>query len=98
MRGIGVAVITRSSAPRPVPFRLQRQPLMHAEAMLLVDHHQREVAEFDRLLKQSVRADENVDAALGKRGKDRLALSALLAAAEEGDAKPGRTRRSSRWS
>ena len=85
MRGIGVAVITRSSAPRPVPFGLQRETLMHAESMLLVDHHERKVAEFDRLLEQSVRADENVDATLGERGKDILALSAFLAAAEERD-------------
>ena len=63
---------------------------MHAEAMLLVDHHQREIAECDRLLKQSVRADENVDAALGKRRKDLFPLSAFLAAAEEGNAKPSR--------
>ena len=58
---------------------------MHAEAMLLVDHHKREVAECDRLLEQRVRADENVDATLGERGKDLLPLSALLAAAEERD-------------
>ena len=45
---------------------------MHAEAMLLVDHHKREVAECDRLLEQRVRADENVDATLGERGKDIL--------------------------
>ena len=83
---MGVAVITRSSAPRPVPLDLKREPLMHAEAMLLVDDHKREIAECDRLLKQSVRADENVEAALGKRCKDLLALSALLAAAEEGNA------------
>ena len=71
---------------------------MHAEAMLFVDHHKREVAECDRLLKQSMCADENVDAALGKCCKDLLALSALLAAAEEGNAKTCRQRRRSRWS
>ena len=37
---------------------------MHAEAVLLVDHHEREVAERDRLLEQRVRADQNVDVAV----------------------------------
>ena len=58
---------------------------MHAETMLLVDHHQRKVAEGDRLLEQRVRADENVDATFGERGKDLFPLSAFLAAAEERD-------------
>ena len=63
---------------------------MHAKAMLLVDHHKREVAECDRLLEQRVRADQDIDATLGERGKDILALSALLAAAEERDVQPCR--------
>ena len=67
---------------------------MHTEAMLLVDHHKREVAERDGLLEQRVRADENVDATLGERGKDLFPLSALLAAAEERDASVLPTQRS----
>ena len=69
---------------------------MHAEAMLLVDDHKRKIAELDRLLEQSMGADENVDASLGKCCKDLLALSALLAAAEEGNAEARPTRRTPR--
>ena len=69
----------------PGSFRLQREPLMHAEPMLLVDHHKSEVAERDGLLEQRVRADENVDATFCERGKDLFPLSAFLAAAEERD-------------
>ena len=67
---------------------LQREPLMHAETMLLVDHDQAEIAELDALLKESVRADENVDATLFERGEDGLALAAALASREQGDAEP----------
>ncbi len=42
---------------------------MHAEAMLLVDHGEAEVAELDALLKQRVRADGDVDLAGGERGE-----------------------------
>ena len=61
----------------PGSFRLQRQPLMHAEPMLLVDHHKSEVAERDGLLEQRVRADENVDATFGERGEDLLRAQRL---------------------
>ena len=36
---------------------------MHAEAMLLVDHREAEIAEDDALLKQRMRADGDVDLA-----------------------------------
>src|SRR5262249_11233455 len=67
-------------------------PRMHAKSMLLVDHHEREVAEFDRLLEQCVRADENIDTTLGERRKDILALGTFLTPAEQSDAQAGRRR------
>ena len=36
---------------------------MHAEAVLLVDHRQREIAEGDVVLEQRVGADEEIDLA-----------------------------------
>ena len=66
---------------------------MHAETMLLVDHDQAEIAELDALLKESVRADENIDAALFERGEDGLALAAALASREQGDAEARGARR-----
>ena len=39
-------------------FFAQRQALMHAEAVLLIDDDQRQRGEFDALLKQRVRADD----------------------------------------
>ena len=71
---------------------------MHAEAMLLVDDHKREIAEFDRLLEQRMGADENVDATLGKRCKDLLRARALLATAQKRDAQSGRRSEAARWS
>ena len=41
----------------------ERQALMHAEAMLLVDDREREVAEFNLLLEQRVGADQKIDLA-----------------------------------
>ena len=41
----------------------QRQPLMHAEAVLLVDDGQREIVERDLFLKQRVGADQEIDVA-----------------------------------
>ena len=40
--------------------------LRHAEAMLLVDHHQPEVRNFTSFDSKPVRADEDVDLALGE--------------------------------
>ena len=71
-------------------FGLQREALMHAEAMLLVDDRKREIAERDVVLEQRMRADDDVDLARGERGQDRVARAALLAAGEERDATPGR--------
>ena len=68
MRGIGVAVITSTSTASP--FFGQRQALMHAEAMLLVDHRQREVAKLHILLEQRMGADEDVRIASGELLED----------------------------
>ena len=63
---------------------------MHPETMLLVDHHQAEIAELDGLLEQRVRADEDVDASRFQLGKDGLALAPALASREQSDAQAGR--------
>ena len=57
----------------PLPFACKREPLMHAEAVLLVDHDKAEVAELDRLLEQRVGADQDVDASSrqARRGSPR---------------------------
>ena len=55
MRGIGVAVITSTSGASPLA--RQRQPLVHAEAVLLVDHDEAEPAEGHAGLEQRMRAD-----------------------------------------
>ena len=47
-------------------FARQRQPLMHAEAVLLVDDGQRQIAERDIVLEQSVGADDQIDLAGGE--------------------------------
>ncbi len=59
----------------PGPLGLQRQPLMHAEAVLLVDDHEGQIAELDRLLEQRMGADEDVDVALFQRPKDGVAFA-----------------------
>ncbi len=70
--------------------RLKPEPLMHAEAVLLVDDHEGEVLEGDRLLKQRVGADQDVDAPVAQARKDLLPLLATLAPGEKGDAKTRR--------
>ena len=64
MRGIGVAVITSMSTASP--FCAERQALVDAEAVLLVDDGKAEVAERDVLLEQRMRADDDVDRARGE--------------------------------
>ncbi len=61
MRGIGVAVITSMSTR--LALGAERQALVHAEAVLLVDDGKAEVAERDVLLEQRMRADDDVDRA-----------------------------------
>ena len=62
VRGIGVAVITRTSVCSPL--RAEQQALVDAEAVLLVDHRQGEVAILDGVLEQRVGADDNLDRAI----------------------------------
>ena len=59
VRGMGVAVITRTSGL--IAFAHQLEALQHAEAMLLIHHHQAELRERHVLLDQRVRADDQVD-------------------------------------
>ena len=61
------------------PLGLQRQTLMHAEAMLLVDNDHSEVVKSDALLEQRVGADQNVDLPLAQGCEYFLALLAALA-------------------
>ena len=58
-----------------LPLRPQRRALQHAEPMLLVDDHQPELAEADRLLDQRMRADDQVQRPAGEL---RLHLAPLL--------------------
>ena len=67
----------------------QRQPLMHAEAVLLVDDGQREIVERDFFLEQRVGADQEIDVAERQPVENGLALAAALAAGEDGDADAG---------
>ena len=66
VRGIGVAVRVSTSTSRAQLLQLLLLP--HAEAMLLVDDHQAEVPELDVLLDELVRADGDVDGAVGQPG------------------------------
>ena len=63
---------------------------MHAEAMLLVDDRQREVAERDLLLEQRVGADQQIDLADGEPFEHLGALAAALAAGQDRDRDAGR--------
>ena len=64
----------------------QRQPLVHAEAVLLVDDGKREVAERNLVLEQRMGADQEIDLAGGQRRQDFGAFAAALAPGEKGDA------------
>ncbi len=70
-------------------FAGERQPLMHAEAVLLVDDGQRQIAEHDVILKQRMGADDEIDVADGEAGEDFRPLLAALAAGQDGDANAG---------
>ena len=87
MRGIGVAVSTSMSTASPL--RAERQPLMDAEAVLLVDDGERQIAERNLVLEQRVGADHQIDFA-ERKTVDRLgALAAALAAGQDRDADAG---------
>ena len=59
-----------------MPFDGEGEALVDAEAVLLVDHDQPEVAELDAGLEDGVGADDEVDVARGKAGERLLALAA----------------------
>ena len=54
----------------------QRRPLLDTEPVLLVDDHGTERVELDPFLDEGVRADRDVDRAVGEPGQHVLALGA----------------------
>ena len=76
-RGIGVAVMTSVSASSAQLGGLlaQQLALVHAEAVLLVDHHQPQPGVAQLLHDQRMGADQDVAAAVGHRLVDPLALA-----------------------
>ena len=69
----------------PTRLVLEGGPLLHAEAVLLVDHDHAEAVELDRLLDEGVGADEHVDLAGRQRRQHPLALLAGDAVGEQLD-------------
>ena len=67
----------------------ERKPLVHAEAMLLVDDGKREIAERDLVLEQRVGADQQIDLAECEAVERVGALLAALAAGQDRDANAG---------
>ena len=70
-------------------FAGERKPLVHAEAVLLVDNGERQIVERHVVLKQRVGADDEIDIAGGKRRQNLRAFAAALAAGEDGKADAG---------
>ena len=66
-----------------VAFPGERQALVHAEAMLLVDDREAEIAKFDVVLEQRMGADQDVDVAKSKPFEHRRPLAAALAAGQD---------------
>jgi hypothetical protein len=62
---------------------------VHAEAVLLVDNGQREIAECHVVLEQRVGADDEIDVACGEAGEDFGPLLAALASGEDRDPDAG---------
>ena len=58
-------------------FLAQRQALMNAEAVLLVNNGQAEIMEFDAFLKQRMGADNNLRAAIGNSRRAALRAPCL---------------------
>ena len=67
----------------------EREALMHAEAVLLVDDGEREVAERHLVLEQRMGADQKIDLAERQAVERFGALLAALAAGQDGDADAG---------
>ena len=68
----------------------QAQALMDAEAVLLVDHRERQIGERHALLEQGVGPDHDPAAACGQIGEQPDALGTPLTAGEQGRLQPGR--------
>ncbi len=68
------------------PLLGERRSLLDAEAVLLVDDGDSEVAEDHVALDQGVRPDGDLDVARGEQGADVGALARGQAGGEEGDA------------
>ena len=87
VRGIGVAVITSMSTASP--FLRQRQPLMHAEAMLLVDDGEAEIAEMRHRPGTAHGCRPGDRCRRGEPLEHSVALAAALATGEDRDADAG---------
>jgi hypothetical protein len=79
VRGIGVAVMMSWCGTV--------SPLLHAELVLLVDHHQAQERDLDGLGEQGVRADHDPGLAGGQRGELGPAGRRRLRAGEDADAR-----------
>jgi len=64
-------------APELLAFLLQTQSLLHAEAMLLVDDHEREVGKIDAFLKERMRAHDEPHFSCGNGCERALRIRAL---------------------
>ena len=84
---MGVAVITRTSVAPPLAVSARRwwTPKRCCSSTTT----SAEIVEGDAGLEEGVGADQQVDGAVGEAGEDRLALAALLAAGEDGEADAG---------
>ena len=71
------------------PLDDSKQALMHAEAVLLVDHRKAEIAEHDAVLEQGMGADDDVDRPGCQVGENGLALLAFFASGEDLDTQAG---------
>ncbi len=69
---------------RPGVLRPEAGPLLHAEAVLLVDHHEAQVAELHLVLDQGVGADQQLYFARGDPLQRRPALLRLRRAGQDG--------------
>ena len=100
VRGIGVAVITSMSTR--LALGAERQALVHAEAVLLVDHREAEIVEDARSSWNSAWVPTTMSIAPAGQGRQRrAALRGLVAAGEQreraGPAAASGARRSKCW-
>ena len=94
VRGIGVA--RHRQHVHLLAHLLDALLVRHAEALLLVDDEQAEVAELDVLRQQPVRADDDVDLAGGEIGERLLLLRLAAEAADHRRCGPGKPAKRSR--